>query len=82
MLGTDFYVFLLDMVLAIVLLFMMVWHVSMAVWNQLVVAPLVYRCASFGNKLCRSYLTEIGQLLTFRVGVYTGHSQLLALHVA
>lgn len=28
MLGTDFYVFLLAMVLAIVLLFLMVWHVS------------------------------------------------------
>ena len=28
MLGTDFYIFLLSMILAIVLLFMMVWHVS------------------------------------------------------
>ena len=28
MLGLDFYMFLLAMVLAIVLLFMMVWHVS------------------------------------------------------
>lgn len=28
MLGTDFYVFLLAMVLSIVLLFIMVWHVS------------------------------------------------------
>ena len=28
MLGTDFYVFLLAMILAIVLLFLMVWHVS------------------------------------------------------
>ena len=28
MLGTDFYVFLLAMILAIVLLFVMVWHVS------------------------------------------------------
>lgn len=28
MLGTDFYIFLLAMILAIVLLFMMVWHVS------------------------------------------------------
>ena len=28
MLGTDFFIFLLVMVLAIVLLFMMVWHVS------------------------------------------------------
>ena len=34
MLGTDFYVFLLAMILAIGLLFLMVWHVSLSLHHS------------------------------------------------
>ena len=40
MLGTDFYVFLVAMVLAIGLLFLMVWHVSF--WKTAVNIPRAF----------------------------------------
>ena len=45
MLGTEFYVFLLAMVLAIVLLFLMVWHVSQG----------IYLASSYCNGWCNHH---------------------------